>query len=73
MTATATGIEPLEHAKSQFGYAVPVIVGTLVSFFVVGLLYDKGLYRSFLTSMIAGMGIMIALFVAFNYGKSKVK
>jgi Na+/H+ antiporter NhaC len=69
MTATSTGIEPLEHARSQFGYAVPVIVGTLVSFVVVGLLCDSGLYKSFFVSMAAGMGTMILLMMVFDYYK----
>lgn len=69
MTATSTGIEPLEHAKSQFSYAVPVIIGTIVAFIIAGLLCDSGLLRSFLISITAGMSIMIVLLMAFNYGK----
>jgi tetracycline resistance efflux pump len=57
MTATSTGIEPLEHARSQLGYAIPVIIGTIVSFVVVGLMGASGLYSSFFASIGAGIAV----------------
>jgi tetracycline resistance efflux pump len=69
MTATSTGVEPLVHAKTQFIYAVPVIIGTVVSFVVAGLTNSNGLLYSFLVSGGAGMGITIILYLAFIAGK----
>lgn len=71
MTATSTGIAPLEHARTQFGYAVPVVFGTTVSFVIAGLLCDNGLYQSFFASIGAGIGVMVLLMVVFNYCKKQ--
>lgn len=73
MTATSTGTEPLEHAKSQFAYAAPVIVGTLVSFVIAGLLCNSGLYKSFLISLAAGIVVSWLILVALNCAKKSVK
>ncbi len=73
MTATSTGIQPLRHARTQFGYAIPVIVGALVSFVLVGLFCNHGLYRSFFVSIGAGMVVMVGLLMLLNCGKNKVK
>lgn len=73
MTATSTGIEPLEHARTQFGYVVPVMIGTLVSFVVVGLLYDSELYKSFFVSVGAGVGTTVLLMVLLSWCKNRVK
>ena len=73
MTATSTGMGAFEHARTQFGYAIPVLAGTIVAFIVVGLLHDSGLLKSFLLSMSAGIGAMVLLFVVCNYAKNKVK
>lgn len=61
MTATSTGIAPLEHARTQFGYGIPVIVGTLVAFIVAGLMIDNGLLASFCASIGAGIAINVLL------------
>lgn len=71
MTATSTGIGPLEHARTQFDYAVPVVIGTVVSFVVVGLLCDSSLYRSFLASIGAGVFTTVFLMVVLSYGKKQ--
>ncbi len=73
MTATSTGIEPLKHARSQFDYALPVVVGTLASFIVVGLLYDCGFYKSFFVSLGAGIAVSWLMVMVLNYGKNRVK
>ena len=61
LTATSVGIEPLDHAQTQFGYAVPVIIGSLGAFIVVGLTIDSGLLTSFCASMGAGIAINVLL------------
>ncbi len=73
MTATSTGIEPLRHARSQFDYAVPVVIGTLAAFIVVGLLYDSGFYKSFCVSLGAGIVVNGLMIMVLNYGKNRVK
>jgi Na+/H+ antiporter NhaC len=69
MTATTVGIEPLEHATSQFYYVAPVIVGTLVSFMTVGLLYNYGLYKSFFVSFGVGSTVTGLILIGLNYWK----
>ena len=69
MTAASTGVNPLEHAKTQFVYAVPVIIGTMVSFTLVGLLINEGLMKSLLVSGGAGIIATIGLFLGFSWVK----
>ena len=66
MTATSTGIEPLEHARSQFWYALPVIIGAFVSFVVAGLMVNSGLLNSFFASIGAGVAVC-ALLLCVGY------
>jgi len=71
MTATSTGIEPLEHARTQFVYAVPVVVGTIISFIVAGLMSNYGLFQSFLVSTSVGITAIILLLMIFSYGRKQ--
>ena len=73
MTATSTGVGPLEHAKSQFDYVVPVVVGTLASFMAVGLLYKYGLYKSFFMSLGVGIAMSWLVAIALKLWKNRVK
>ena len=61
MTATATGIESFEHARTQIAYALPVVFGTLVSFIVSGILYKEVLYINFFISFCIGTAVCVAL------------
>lgn len=61
MTAASTGVTPLEHAKTQFIYAIPVLIGTVISYMLVGLINDYGLLNSFLLSGSIGFSIIILL------------
>jgi len=56
----------LHHARTQFGYAVPVIIGTIVSFVVVGLVFDYGLWTSFYVSFGAGIAVSVLLLYIGN-------
>ena len=47
MTGTSTGMHPLEHTRTQFMYALPVVIGTFVAFVVAGLLCASSLAVSF--------------------------
>lgn len=73
MTATSTGIGSFEHAQTQLWYAVPALIGAVVSFLVAGLLNYDGLLKSFSVSIGAGIATMIVLLLIFNYGKNKVE
>ena len=70
MTATSTGIAPLDHARTQFGYAVPVIIGAFVAFIVAGVMSGCGLWNSFFASISAGIGVnMVLLYVGNRFFK----
>jgi Na+/H+ antiporter NhaC len=66
MTATSTGIMPLVHARTQFAYAIPVIVGALCSFVIAGFLYDTGFWSACLVSLCVGVSVCVALLSAGN-------
>jgi len=66
MAAKSTGMEPLEHARTQFAYTVPVIIGALVSFVLSGLLCNNGLYFSFFVSFGVGLTVCIVLLIIGN-------
>lgn len=66
MTATSTGTQPLEHARTQFAYTVPVIVGTCVAFAIMGIMYNSSLYSGFCLSMGVGALVSIFLLIAGN-------
>lgn len=66
MTGTSTGISALEHARTQFYYALPVTIGTGVAFIVSGLLCNGTLLNNFLYSAGIGICISFALLSLFN-------
>jgi Na+/H+ antiporter NhaC len=69
MTAATVGMNSLEHARTQFVYAIPVLMGTVVSFILAGLTSDNGFLSSFTISAGAGLGVTIILLYAFAHGK----
>jgi tetracycline resistance efflux pump len=71
MTAACVDIDPLEHAKTQFTYAIPVLAGTVVSFILAGLMVDSGLLQSCLVSASAGIVVTMALLLWFACGKKQ--
>lgn len=73
MTAASTGTDPIEHAKTQFLYAVPVIIGTIVSFVLAGLMVGNGWARGFLVPAGAGIAVTVLLLLWFAYAKNKLK
>jgi Na+/H+ antiporter NhaC len=66
MTATSVGIAPLDHARTQLGYILPVIIATFFAFVVVGLMIGCGLWRSFLVSIGVGIGVNVLLLMVAN-------
>jgi Na+/H+ antiporter NhaC len=71
MTAASTGTDPIEHAKTQFLYAIPVIIGTIVSFVLAGLMVNDGLLKAFLVPAAAGLTVTIALLLWFAYARKQ--
>lgn len=65
MTAASTGTDPIEHAKTQFLYAIPVIIGTIVSFVLAGLMIDHGLLSCFFISIGGGGIVAFGFYVLF--------
>jgi len=66
MTATSTGTQPLEHARTQFAYTIPVIIGTCAAFAAMGMMCTSSLYSSFFVSMGIGTAVSLVLLVAGN-------
>ncbi len=67
MTATSMGITPLDHAKTQFGYVLPVIIGTIVAFIIAGYVcLVNSLWLSFIVSCSVGCGLTIFLLMVGN-------
>lgn len=66
LTATSAGVEPLEHARTQFAYAIPVVLGTIVAFIMSGLLCNSGLYMSLFTPLLVGVLVCLVLLVVGN-------
>ena len=66
MTAACVDIDPLEHARTQFVYAVPVIIGTCIAFVVAGLTAQSGLAVCFSSSAGVGLVVMMMLFWMLN-------
>jgi len=54
MTATSTQTNPLQHAHSQFFYALPVIVGSAVAYFSCGYLMHMGYWAQALIPLSIG-------------------
>lgn len=71
MTAASTGVEPLEHAQTQFVYAIPVLFGTIVSFVLAGLTIDGGLWQSFFISAGAGLLVTAVVYGVFIYTEKR--
>lgn len=69
MTSTSTGTTPIEHARTQFPYAVPAVIGTLIAFIVSGFLHLYPLWINFLAS--AGIGMSICLILLYVLNKTK--
>lgn len=67
MTATSVGITPLDHAKTQFGYVLPVIIGAIVAFIIAGYTcLINSLWLSFVVSCGTGCGVSMVLLIVFN-------
>jgi Na+/H+ antiporter NhaC len=67
MTATSTGTSPIDHTYTQFPYALPAIIGTIVAFIVSGHVIHLPHWINALVSFGSGLGICLSLLVIFNF------
>jgi Na+/H+ antiporter NhaC len=66
MTAQSTAIEPLRHARTQLWYVVPVVIGAVISFAIVGFIGLQGGLSSLMISYGIGIFVTIALLLFGN-------
>jgi len=69
MTATSTGIKPLEHFYTQFPYALPAIIGTIFAFLLSGLLSTYSFWFTVVFSF--GAGLILCLIMLYSLNKKK--
>jgi tetracycline resistance efflux pump len=51
MTSSSTGVDPIEHAHTQFFYALPAVLATLLAFVISGALVHYPLWINSLASL----------------------
>jgi len=65
MSATSSGVSPLEHTRTQLPYALPVIISSAIAFIISGQLIDRPLWInaliSFSISTIVCFGVIYGL------------
>jgi tetracycline resistance efflux pump len=66
MTATSTGIDPLDHAYTQFFYAIPAIVASLIAFIVAGHLTAHPAWMQVSASLATGLSVCFGLLLCAN-------
>jgi Na+/H+ antiporter NhaC len=66
MAATSTGTKPIEHAYTQFPYAVPAIVGSIVAFIVAGIVASSAALINITLSLGIGLVVCIGLLYFFS-------
>lgn len=66
MTASSTGTNPIDHAYTQFPYALPVIIGTIIAFIASGNLIHIPLWMNALISSLVGIIVCFSLLSIFN-------
>lgn len=66
MAATSSGAYPIDHAYTQFFYALPAILSTAVAFLISGLLSGYSLTIMLIGSLLAGLLSCFLLLWYFN-------
>ncbi|TET06025.1 hypothetical protein E3J79_03130 [Candidatus Dependentiae bacterium] len=61
MAATSAGTKPLDHAYTQFPYAIPPLIASAFAFFISGLLINKPLWFDSMVSLLVGFALCILL------------
>ncbi len=70
MTATSTNTLPLEHARTQFPYAIPAIIGTTFAFIISGAMIKFSLQINAISSMLVGTIISLSILYMLNQNKN---
>jgi Na+/H+ antiporter NhaC len=74
MAATSAGTYPIDHAQTQFPYALPAIIGSAVAFLVAGFLAPMGSFITVIASASTGILVTFALLLGANaYRKQTTK
>ena len=66
MAATSCGAYPLDHAQTQFPYALPAIISSGIAFLLVGLLIPQGLLFALTFSLGIGLPLCLSMLYALN-------
>lgn len=61
MAATSSGIDPMTHTKTQFPYAIPVMLGALCSFIVSGYCATNAISANINIIASGGCGITVSI------------
>jgi len=69
MTATSTSTKPIEHSYTQFPYALPAVIGSILAFLLTGLLSSYTFWINFVLS--AGAGLLLCLGMLYGLNKNK--
>jgi len=69
MVATSTSTKPLEHSYTQFPYALPAVIGSILAFLLTGLLSTYTFWVNFAISM--GAGLLLCLSMLYGLNKNK--
>ncbi len=67
MTATSTGTNPIEHAYTQFPYALPAIIGSMIGFLLTGFLMNYSLWINACISLGTGFIVCFSLLYIFQH------
>lgn len=73
MVSTSCGAYPLDHAHTQFLYILPSIIGTCVSYSLIGFFVNYGSHIQFWGSLSAGMLTTCGILLLFNRLLNKTK
>lgn len=69
MTATSTGVSPLEHAYTQFPYSIPAIIGCFVSFLISGICAAAGMQAWITIALSLGTGLLVCFSLLLLFSK----
>jgi len=69
MTATSTSTKSLEHSYTQFPYALPAVIGSILAFLLTGLLSTYTFWINFSISIGAGLTLCLGMLYRLNKNK----
>jgi len=66
MAASSSGLNPVDHAFTQFPYTIPAIICTSLSFLLCGLLIEYSTWISWALPIIFGISMCAIILLIFN-------